>query len=183
MTIKKTSLRLPANIGKVTPILTNDPPPEKILRFDVVPKLYSTTFIVVNKESRKTNALWHILSNCTNKNMFVYIFSNTLFSDSNWEKILSELDKRKIGYFAKDDTTELPKIIHELSKLFKVEKAQKQAKKEGKDKSKHPFEKFVKVRKRVYSAHRKTALRYFFIFNDVSEELKTKIIHRFIKQH
>lgn len=39
------------------------------------------------------------------------------------------------------------------------------------------------VKKRKRAGRGKVAPKYFFIFDDVSEKLKTKIIRRFIKQH
>lgn len=178
MAIKETKLNLPENIGTVKPIPTNDPKPEKILGYELVPKMYSTTAIVANKGSGKTNALWHILSHCANKNSFVFIFSNTLYSDSNWDTILEELDKRKIGYFAEDDTSELERIIKELSNENKNAKL-------GKDKTADDiFAKFMEIKKRKKTNSKsKIAPKYFFIFDDVSEGLKTRIIRRFIKQH
>lgn len=125
MPIKETKLDLPPEMAKITPIPTDEPPPEKIMGYDIVPKLHNTIFIVANKGSGKTNAVWHILKNCINKNTFVYIFSNTLYSDSNWDVILRALDKMKVGYFAEDDTSELTKIIQTLAEQNKVSKQKK----------------------------------------------------------
>lgn len=184
--------KVQVNHEKIEPIVTTEPPLEKVQGAGVVPKLYGTTFMFATKGSGKTTALWHILKACANKDTHNY-FVNTIYSDPSWDYITDQLDKKKIGYTLNDTTEALREIIAGLD-------AENKDKKKG-DKEPAPVQtpanpfggvigpmtpsllaKWIAI-KREKKKRRKIAPKFMFIFDDVSEELKETSIKRFIKQH
>ncbi|DAC81601.1 TPA_asm: FtsK [Physarum slime mold MELD virus] len=164
------------NNQQIEVIPTNDPPPERIHGYDVVPKLYGNVFMCAKKGSGKTNVVWHILKNCADKDLYVYIFSGTVHNDSNWEHIAKELTRRGIGYEMHLDTSELLQIIDSL-RVDTPDDAN------GKTDLPEIFRKFVDIKIKKKNEKIICITCYFFVFDDMSEELKSRRIKTLIKQH
>ncbi len=54
-----------------------------ILGYDLIPLMYANIFVVGRKGSGKTNVVFNLLKNCSDKNTKIFIFSNTIKSDNN----------------------------------------------------------------------------------------------------
>src|SRR5690606_16807852 len=81
----------------VKPIEVNHVDPDKIKGYDLIPKLYCTIFVCAKKESGKTNAIFKILKECSNKKTKLYFVSSTIFNDENWIKICEHFEKKGNG--------------------------------------------------------------------------------------
>lgn len=184
------------NDQKIIPIKTNTiEDPNKIKGYDIIPKLYANIFICAKKGSGKTNVIWHILKNCASHDSYIYIFAATAYNDSNWEYILNELEKRQIGYEVHLDIDLLNEIIQSLREEEKEKhrKVQNTINDQNSQEIHIPsfLEKYIKImqeknsqQKSCNSSNRnKIAPKYFFIFDDMSEELKSSAIKTLIKQH
>lgn len=58
----------------VKPIEVNHVDPDKIKGYDLIPKLFCTIFVCAKKESGKTNAIFKILKECSNKKLNYILF-------------------------------------------------------------------------------------------------------------
>lgn len=180
---------------QVKPFTVDEPLAKDVLGSQVIPKLYSTTFICAPKGQGKTTTLWHIIKNCADKESMVLIFSNTVYSDSSWEYILSRLKKRGVQFQVSNrlEGGEGPSPGGSLSEtIAKLQGAGGSPRPEGEleDPSLWPPSRWAEPEgpegpgaEGPEKARKLISPKYLFIFDDVSEELKQESIKQFIKQH
>ncbi len=160
-----------------------------ILGYDLIPLMFANIFVCGRKGSGKTTVVFNLLKNCTDKDTKVIIFANTINSDSNWIFIKEWLGKHKYTAECYSSIMDgkinlLDQIMHELQEADRKEQEQIALIKEEKDHPKIEIVKFdsnrnsikIKVKKK-----KKVAPKYFFIFDDISNELKDKEVTLLLK--
>lgn len=74
-----------------------------ILGYDMFPVQYSNIFITSRKNSGKSNLVYRIVENCTNRYTKVLIFAATVNKDPVYKKLVSKLNKRHIDVMTSTD--------------------------------------------------------------------------------
>lgn len=87
---------------KVVPVISQggEPDVNKIKGNELIPLLYSNTFICAKKKSGKTNVIYTMLDKLAGSRTAVYIFASTVTKDKTYKKILAMLKKKDITYDA-----------------------------------------------------------------------------------
>jgi hypothetical protein len=93
---------------------TNDIPPDRIVGFDVIPRLAANVFILASKNKGKTTLLYHILENCCGEKTYVYIMAPTHFRDVMYKAIKKMLKKKGIAFECHEDISQLESIYKSL---------------------------------------------------------------------
>ena len=161
----------------------------KIKGNEIFQELYNNVFICAKKHSGKTNVIWNLLKDTINKRTTVYAFVGTHFNDKTYDGIKPMLDYKKIKnefYDSMvDDNREniLLGIINSIKKLDEPSKELEEVEKVSLDKRvkallKEPEEEVKKPR-----PPKKLAPRFLFLFDDISSELKSKVLDSLLKQN
>jgi len=158
--------------------------PDKIKGYDLFADVYCNVFICAKKKSGKTNVIFKIIKECTDKNTNVIIFSSTVYKDPNMVKITEWLDDRDYTYDVFTDLEDyLSSIVDEIENN-KSEDEESDDQKDEKPKilsfSDTKDEIRIRIKKRK---PKKVSCEYMFIFDDFSSELKDKDISKLLKQH
>ena len=181
------------NNVKVVPIKLNEPKPEKILGYDLIPRLHCNIGAIGRKGSGKTNVVNCLLENCTDDETNVIIFSATVNSDPAWIEIRKWLDKREQPYAfftsihneeededrkgKKIKINNLDTLVRKIKEDDKKEAEEKLNKKKGVSKnilcSENFFDNYV-VEEIKEKKKKKVAPKYFIVFDDISNELRAK---------
>lgn len=147
--------------------------------------LYHNVFLCARKKSGKTSCIFKILKECCGKDTIVVFFCSTLYKDVGYQNIRKYLDMKHIQHL--DFTSlknekgqdELDSIIKELEREGEEEEKQKDKKPEvkilllGDEEEEEP-----KKRKSKYKSP-----EYIFVFDDISNELKSKSIISLLKKN
>ena len=162
---------------------------DKIKGYDLFPDLYPNIFICAYKKSGKTCCIFKILQSCINKKVSkVYIFSSTNNKDKNMIHIIDWLNKNNVyNEVYHDINNNLERIIKDIEiseNNEELKQKEKELKKIEKSKPKiiafneNEEEITIRIRK-----PKKLAPENFFIFDDISSELKSPIISKLVKQN
>ena len=145
-------------------------------------------FIASKKKSGKTQLIFNIIQNTCDEDTIIYIFCGTHNIDSTWKNIIKYLDSNGNDVNVYDSIYEgkvnhLENVINELTNETNVEK--KVIEKKEENKVLIEFGKPPPVEKPVEKPKRKKleTVKYLFIFDDVSSQLKNPAIARFLKIH
>lgn len=121
---------------------------------------YVNVFVVGRKQSGKTNVVGHIIKKemKDDKDMILFVFSNTLKADPTWEKIQHKYKDRFFGYSSLDENPN--------------------------EEGKGSFDQFYDyVFNQSKTDDDEDPQRFLVIFDDFSSELKDKRITNFLKQN
>ena len=158
--------------------------------FDLFPYLL---FISAKKKSGKTSLIYNIIKNTTNKKTKFFIFCSTYNVDKSWIKILEFLQKRgniveKFGSIKEDKHTDnLDIIIDALTRAD--EESENEEEEEGGGVCINfqpmpvPVKRKKKKRKKKKKKSEKIVPEYLFLFDDISNQLKSPSISRLLKIH
>ena len=153
----------------------------KIKGADLIRELYANIFLCAKKKSGKTIVLFNILKKCigtmTKK---VFIFCNTIYKDQAWKEIRNWFDNREIKYefftsIYEDGEDQLKHVIEAINNESKQEEEVKE------DTNVMNVDKILArlggMKKEIKDIERKRKPKYlspeyFFIFDDLSDELK-----------
>ncbi len=155
-------------------------------------EIYANIFIVAKKKSGKTTVINKIVKSCATPETTVLVFCSTLDKDKEHLNIKKYCKSKKIPYqgytsMKEDDIDILDTLIKKLQEDAKEEEASDTDEEEEiptkKDslilfESSEDSEDEVKPRKNKYSAP-----EYMIIFDDISNELKSKVLTRFLKMN
>ncbi len=169
------------NKEKVDPIPVTAVDKNKIKGYDIIPSLYCNIFICARKKSGKTNTLFKILKECSDKDTEIHIFSSTAYNDENMIYIREYFEKKKynINFYTeiKDGKEDY------LDSIMKN-------KKDNKEEVEEPVqylcvynENLENDKKKKKKKKKKIAPEIIFVFDDISSELKSSNINKLVKQH
>lgn len=156
--------------------------PKKIKGHCMFPSLYSNIFILAKKNSGKTTTIYNILKKGVNKKTIVYFFVSTIYKDQSYKEILDMLDKKNVKHFEYTNISEgkennLEQIINEL------QTPEIEEQKEEKPKIKYIYCGDSSDEEEPEYKPKKISPEYFFIFDDISSELRNPIISTLIKKN
>jgi len=184
---------------KVKPIPVKKIDTDKIKGYDMFPEIYANIFLCAKKKSGKTSCVSKILKECVNKDTRVFIFCPTHRKDESYKHIANFLDSKDIRYEMFDNIIEdkidnLELIYGELIKEYGEEENEEIKNKDNFDPE--LFEKYIndhsicnfvdeedcfKVVVKKKRKPKKIAPEIIFLFDDVSNQLKTPSIARLLK--
>ena len=186
----------------VKPITTKKGKGRLPLGHEMFPQLASSIYISAGTKSGKTTLISHILEHCVGESTKVFIFSPTIYIDKTYKHILEQLTKRKIQHWEYphfiDENGEniLELIVNELidNSKHKKEKGEDNEKKiighkiingeiirEYEEKPQQlAKEKKAKEKEEAKKEKAKKEPSYFFIFDDLGEEMRHKSIYKWL---
>ena len=186
----------------VKPITTKKGKGRLPLGHEMFPQLASSIYISAGTKSGKTTLISHILEHCVGESTKVFIFSPTIYIDKTYKHILEQLTKRKIQHWEYphfiDENGEniLELIVNELidNSKHKREKGEDNEKKiighkiingeiirEYEEKPQQPAkEKKAREKEEAKKEKAKKEPSYFFIFDDLGEEMRHKSIYKWL---
>ena len=91
------------NAIEIKPVKVPKQKKKDILGYDMFPVQYSNIFITARKNSGKSNLVYRIVENCTNRYTKVLIFAATVNKDPVYKKLIKMLSKRNIDTVASTD--------------------------------------------------------------------------------
>ena len=143
--------------------------------------LYHNVFLCAKKKTGKTSCIFKILKECATKDTIVVFFVSTLYKDSSYLNIRKYLDTKNIQHL---DFTSLKNengedILSNIIKELEIDgKAAEEEEKEEKPKStllnlceSESDDECKKKKKSKYISP-----EYFFVFDDISNELKSSSV-------
>lgn len=157
-----------------------------ILGADLFSEIYANICIISKKKTGKTTIVYNIIKKCANRNTKVIIFSSTFYKDASFDSIREFCDKHNIyveGYTSlKDDNGQdiLEGMIKELENEVKEDKEDKEPKKK---KIISLFDDSDEEEEEKPKKYKYRSPEYLFIFDDLSNELKSKSINMFLKKN
>lgn len=166
------------NNEKVKPIKLPKVDNDSIKGYNIIPDLYCNIFLCAKKRSGKTNVIFKILKDCTNKLTKVIIFASTIHKDANYGEIIKWMNRKKMDYELHTSVFEDGKNI--LSKILSEMGNPDDDEKEEKPKLKYIMFDDSDEDEYIYKP-KKIAPEYLFIFDDVSTDLKNPIINNLLK--
>lgn len=160
---------------------------KEIKGYELFPDLYPNIFICAYKKSGKTCSIFKILQSCINKTTKVYIFSSTYNRDDNMRHIIKWLKKKEIIHEVYHEIDPyLNVIIDDIEKNNKNEEDEKEKNKKEIENSKPKLISFneddeeIKIRIRK---PKQLSPENFFIFDDISSDLKNPVVSKLVKQN
>ena len=170
---------------KVKPIpIVNKIDTSKIMGGDLF-DLYTGICIIGRTGSGKTSLINEILYQTTNRLTTVILFSSTIFNDQNWIYICDSLDKRgtpSIKHTSLIDESDNSNILDSYVDLFRAQKKEEQ---ETKNQPKKPKKYIIDdsdEKESKMKPPKKIACKYFFVLDDMSDELKNRSLSSLIKK-
>lgn len=184
----------------VKPILTKKGKGRLPLGHEMFPQLASSIYISAGTKSGKTTLISHILDHCVGEQTKVFIFSPTIYIDKTYKHILDQLTKRKIQHWEyphfidENGNNILDLIVNELieNSKTKKEKGEGEEKKiighkiingeiirQYEEKPQQPAKK-EKEKEEAKKEKERKAPSYFFIFDDLGEEMRHKSIYKWL---
>ena len=91
------------NAIEIKPVKVPKQKKKDILGYDMFPVQYSNIFITARKNSGKSNLVYRIVENCTNRYTKVLILAATVNKDPVYKKLIKMLTKRNIDTVASTD--------------------------------------------------------------------------------
>lgn len=142
---------------------------------------YANIYLNAKKKSGKTNVIFKIIKECAGKDTVVIAFVSTIYKDPVWKSIRNYLEKKGIAFEGYTSLFEEGQdILNEV-----VNSLQQEDESESESEEAPAFVKFYdsdgeggKPRKPKYLAP-----EYIFIFDDLSNELKSKSIISLLKKN
>lgn len=186
----------------VKPITTKKGKGRLPLGHEMFPQLASSIYISAGTKSGKTTLISHILEHCVGEATKVFIFSPTIYIDKTYKYILEQLTKRKIQHWEyphfinENGENILELIVNELidNSKHKKEKGGEEEKKiishkiingeiirEYEERPQQlAKEKKAKEKEEAKKEKAKKEPSYFFIFDDLGEEMRHKSIYKWL---
>lgn len=196
-------------VVRAIPIPNEDKRPIK--GFDICEEVYANIFLCAKKKSGKTSALFKIMKECAIKKTVIIVFCSTCYKDKNWIQIRKHFDKKgmDIRVFTsifEDGEDQLNKLIQELSEEAKEKEHMLESEVQQGEEELTPDEKCDEILQRLSCMHspanpdgytmdenldqpkkeRKSkyqAPEYMIVFDDLSDELKSKSLFTLMKKN
>lgn len=167
---------------EAVPLLVNvDKRP--ILGADLFDEVYANIFLCARKKSGKSSVIYNIIKKCANRHTTVIAFVSTLHKDDTWSTIQKHCEYNHIPFIGhtslKGDRNEdiLLQLINEL------QMEQKQEVKQIKKDSVLVFDDEHEVKEKRVKKSKFRSPEYLFIFDDLSNELKSLSLMTLIKKN
>lgn len=165
--------------------------------------LYPNIFSIAMKNSGKTTNLFNSMKKIINKDTKVYFFVSTFYNDKIYSEIIKEyLDDKEIEYYI---YTHIGGELRDLSEMLSLEsklelEEQEKAKKETKDSKEQMVKSLDELLKLPDSQYyqdidkdteikikikkpKKLSPKYFIVFDDMSEDLRSSYVSVFLKKN
>jgi len=173
------------NTVKVRPIRLENQDTREVKGADLFNLLYANISLVARKNSGKTTVIFKILKETVDKDTHVVVFGGTSNTDPAWIAIKTWLEEHEIPHTFYTEIVS-PKGVNMLQTYIE---AFKEVPEEPEEEEKPKAVKYddvdpelsVKVRKKRAKKYQTPA--YFFVFDDMSAELRNSNISVFLKQH
>ncbi len=183
-------------IVKPPKILTDNSDKRPVRGANLFSDPYSNVFVCARKKSGKSVVIHNILKECVGRDTTVIFFVSTLYKDPVYKNMLTMCEKNNINYIGytslkEDGVDHLQDLVDSFKAAAekKHEEEQKEIQDGGKKKKKQKGlglfqddpdddEKEVKPRKLKYLAP-----EYIFIFDDLSNETKSKSLVTLLKNN
>lgn len=175
---------------KIKPLITHTTDPKKILGSKMFLDPYSNCAIISKKKSGKTNLLYNILKKITRGGNFptnVFIYCSTIHKDKTYKHILSMLEDRgcivsSFTHFKEDKIN----MVEELLNEFKEESDSSDTSDNDGESSDSDielcrFDNKKKLKERKMKKPSKLSAKYVFIFDDLGNDLRNKVITQLSK--
>lgn len=160
---------------------------ERIKGKDYFTNITPNLLLLARKNTGKTTVIYHILKNCINKHTKVFIFCSTVYKDPSYDVILKMFVQKEIPFEIFTDVIEgkvnhLDNIVNELKKnegtpmtIF------------GNDIGEEKKIKFImfggEEKKPIIRKPKKLTPKYVFLFDDISEDLRSPSIAYLLKKN
>lgn len=181
------------NNKKVTAIKLPEDDDRKYKGHELFPEPHANIFIVGKKRSGKTSSINKILEECVGKRTRVVIFCSTVFKDKNWLQIMKRLKERDISvtpftsiYTRGQDGRKVNRVKIIMDALTKEsEEKYKDSQNVGKMQGKGIREDDPEEEddNEPDKGQKLKNLDWFFVFDDLSNELRDPVIEEFIKKN
>ena len=143
--------------------------------------MYGNIYICGRKNSGKTNVLFTIMKQCTNKKTIIVIYCSTHYSDYNWIEIKKWLKMKKQPHYFYDSILDdggesnVQALIDKITEDHAIEE-DKNSNKNSYNHSQLELCMFdqEKVKHKKEKKEKKVAPEYLIIFDDISKELRNK---------
>jgi hypothetical protein len=180
------------------PVLVGGANQKKIKGSDMFSELYANIYIAARKKSGKSVAIMNILKHCVGRDTTVFFIVPTILRDPTYQAMIKTLDNHGINHIEFTSIKEggvdnLQELIDSMDAKLEEDKMI-----EAEEKHKKPVEKHIKGRGPVFmnddddedddkpKKKRPTkyiASEYFLIFDDISDELKSRSLETFMKMN
>jgi hypothetical protein len=157
---------------------------------------YANIFLCAKKKSGKTLTVAHILKKCAAKDTKIFVFASTFYKDKNWKAIQRMLDKKGIEYEGFTSMNEDGEnILDEIIKPLRVEPEQEKEEEEEEVSSpdalleqllnefQHGYNEQEDKKEKKERKSKYLAPKYIFVFDDLSNELKSPVFVKFLKEN
>lgn len=175
------------NNVKIMPLEIPRVDPECIKGKEFFEDLTPNVLLVARKNSGKTTVLYHILRNCVNKRTKVFIFCSTVYKDPSYQLIVKMLSKRGVDVELFTDVREgkqnyLDEMVEEFKKMEEGGNIFDEKEREKDEDIK--FLMFGGKQKKIKPKEpKKKTPKYAFIFDDISEDLRSPSIAYLMKKN
>ena len=172
------------NDVKITPAPVHKKDNREILGKDMMPILYSNTFICCKKNSGKTTLIYNILKRIANRETKIIGFVSTHDKDPTYQRIKEMLDKKKIqnDWFSSiHEDGALQKTLDEMKeRVFTDDESSSDEEDEEPQILRTDDEIRIKYKKRK---PKKISAKYVLIFDDLSNEIKNPLLTQLFKKN
>lgn len=172
------------NDVKITPAPVVKKDTRPILGYDMMPVLYSNTFICCKKNSGKSTLIYNILKRCCNKETKVIGFVSTHDKDNVYQRMKEMLDKKKIPnewYASIHEDNALDTLLDEMKeRVFSDDESSSDEEEQEPQVIRTMDEVVVRYKKRK---PKKISQKYLLIFDDLSNEVKSPILTQLLKKN
>jgi hypothetical protein len=151
--------------------------------------IFHNVFLCARKKSGKTSCIYKILKECAGKDTIVVLFVSTLYKDVGWQNIRKYLDMKHIDHVdytsIKDEhgVDQLDAIIKDLEHDAEEEEKNKDKPKEKKKQSMLLCDGDECDDEHVKRKSKYRCPEFIFVFDDISNELKSKSLISLLKRN
>ena len=161
-----------------------------ILGADLIPILYATLLCLARKKSGKTQLIFDVIRHCIAPGCMVHAYVSTLYNDDTWTAIMEYCQENGIAFhgntsmFDDEGFDQFDRLVRILEEEAKV-KRQQESEEAGTGDTKvlmccdDPATTKTTKRKAKLPSHQSP--ERVFIFDDLSDELKTQSFTKFLK--
>lgn len=177
--------------GKVKPLKIIEQIDEKNIKGSAYLPLYSNTFILAKKNSGKTTTIAHLLKNIVGLDTNIYIFCSTVYKDISYKEIVKTLENKGANVFIYTSIYEngenvLNNIINNMTTedddfFNSSDSEDEEEEQEPKIINCENYSEIIENKKRIKP--RKITAKNIFLFDDLSNELKSPEISYLLKRN
>jgi hypothetical protein len=185
------------NKEKVHPIQVEQLDKSKIKGSNLFPEIYANVFLLAKKKSGKTSVINKIIKSCSDRHTKFIIFCSTIHRDPTWKSITKFLKDRgnelQIYTSIKEQGQDMLEDI--LKELEDESMQQEHAEEEALNQETQVLERFVMPALKIYDSENeeepnpnrkprmpsKKSAEMFFIFDDLSSQMRLPSLSKLIK--